>query len=441
MAGLTVAIGLFHSLVVLSPAQSQSVTPLMRAAEDAQIATVRKLLKGKVAVNARDRAGSTALFLAIAGRDTPTDAEGEVMNRKDRPRERLAIVQLLMKNGARADIGANRGGVQQEYTKGETPLMRAIEVGRLDMVSAILKHRATPPFNLEARDSEGRTAMHYAGEEQSGATVQMLVAAGAKVDARSSVKVTPLMSAAYADSLAAVRELLKAGANPNAQSVDGQTALHGASSPTLAKLLLSNGARIMMNKAGYSAYTLALWRQDEDLVKHIKSFNPPTGFFDAILLSDLDGVKQWLARGSSPNAKFMNETPILHIAAQMSSAEVVKALIDAGAKVDAKDRFLERTAIIVALKEEYGEQNTPQDEARRVAVVTTLIDAGGAFLIKDGRTGDTPLILAARRNSAPLVKLLLSRGAVASKDDLERLSLLAPKTSPEIVEMLKRGRP
>jgi ankyrin repeat protein len=363
-----------------------------------------------------------------------------VVNRKDRPKERIAIVDLLLKSGARADIGANEGCATQSSTKGVTPLMRAIEVGRVDIVRAMVKHKSRPPLSLEARSSDGLSALHYAAKQTTGEIVRLLIAAGAKVNGRAPGGMTALMSAASTDNLAAVRELLKAGADPNVATVQGDSALHASSDPKIVKLLLTRGARITLNKAGISVYTLALWRGDRELIRFLKGLNPPTAFFDAVLQSDLPAVKDWLSRGASANAKFVNEAPILHAAVRTSSPAVVKALLKAGAKVEAKGAFAERTAIIEALVEGFDEPKTAEEESRRLGVVSALIDGGASALERDTRTGYSPVMFAAKRNSLSLVKLLMDKGAIVEKQDLENLRLVAPNMSREILELLMSGR-
>lgn len=429
--------GLVGLVALWGGVQVQGVTPLMRAAEEGQLSLVKRLLKQKPAVNARDASGSTALMLVVAGRDTPTDAEGEVANRKDRPGERFAIVEMLLKRGARADLGANEGCAARSFTKNVTPLMRAIEVGRVDMVRAMLKVKARPPLRLEAHNSNGLTALHYAARQTTGEFVRLLIAAGAQVNGRAPGGPTALMSAADTDSFAPVSELLKSGADPNIATVEGDTALHASVSSKVVKALLSHGARITLNKAGISVYTLALWRGDRELIRFLKGLNPPTAFFDAVLQSDLPAVKDWLSRGASANAKFVNEAPLLHAAVRTSSPEVVKALLNAGAKVEAKGIFAERTAILEALVEDFDEPKTAEEEARRLGVVSALIDEGASVLVRDTRTGYSPVMFAAKRNSPSLVKLLMEKGARVEKQDLENLRLVAPNISREILEMLK----
>jgi len=205
-------------------------------------------------------------------------------------------------------------------------------------------------------------------------------------------------------------------------------------------MLLSRGGRITLNKAGISAYTLALWRRDRELTQILTGLKPPTGFFDAVLSSNLPAVKNWLSRGESANGKFVNEAPILHAAVRRSSPEVVKALLEAGANVKAKGAFAERTAIVEALTEEIDGPKTAEEESRRTGVVKALLNGGASPLDRDTRTGYSTVMFAAKRNSLPLVTLLMSKGAVVEKEDLENLRLVAPNISREIVELLKSGQ-
>ena len=94
----------------------------------------------------------------------------------------LKIVQLLLKNGADVDNG-NSIGV--------TPLMQACHEGSEETAALLLKYNA----NVEAKDSDGRTAIFYAVTRHvspSDDFVKMLYKAGADLDATNNFGHTPL---------------------------------------------------------------------------------------------------------------------------------------------------------------------------------------------------------------------------------------------------------
>jgi|CXWL01.1.fsa_nt_gi ankyrin repeat protein len=100
----------------------------------------------------------------------------------------------------------HRGGEAAER------LRRAAEEGDLDETRRLLAGGADP----NDFDEIGRTALHYATRHEHLAIVALLLAHGARVDARheSSLGNTPLRDIAATCSLALARVLVEAGANP-----------------------------------------------------------------------------------------------------------------------------------------------------------------------------------------------------------------------------------
>jgi ankyrin repeat protein len=94
----------------------------------------------------------------------------------------------------------------------------AVARGDVELVQALLEAKADP----EARDHDGRTALHRAAESGATDVIRALLAAGADVNALDHRGVYPLMMARDA---ATVELLLSAGADPRIQACDGRTAM------------------------------------------------------------------------------------------------------------------------------------------------------------------------------------------------------------------------
>ena len=113
-------------------------------------------------------------------------------------------------------------------------------------------------------------------------------------------------------------------------------------------------------------------------------------------------VKHCLSEGANINAKagYFGKTP-LHWAAEASEAPgVVKALLDAGANVNVRDR-----ASLTPLHWAAEASETP-------GVVKVLVDAGADLEAKINEFGATPLHQAAAHSETPgVVKALLAAGA------------------------------
>jgi ankyrin repeat protein len=137
-----------------------------------------------------------------------------------------AVVDLLLGLGAEPD------------------LFSAAALGQTERLVALL---AAEPALVSARSSDGWTALHLAAHFGQSAAVELLLARGAEVDARSSNPManTALHAAAAGRHTAVVQLLLEHGAAVDARQHGGFTALHAAAQQgdlSLAALLLGHGA-------------------------------------------------------------------------------------------------------------------------------------------------------------------------------------------------------
>lgn len=137
--------------------------------------------------------------------------------------------------------GAN---VNQRLKNGVTALMLASIKGHRDIVRALL----TASADVNA-SNKGTTALHVAAHQGHGSVIRDLLAAGARVDARTDagyLRSTPLLDAAGAGQLDAAEILMNAGADVNARDELGLTPLMLAAAGgygDLVSLLLQHGAK------------------------------------------------------------------------------------------------------------------------------------------------------------------------------------------------------
>ena len=130
-------------------------------------------------------------------------------------------------------LGANEDAPTRA---GHTPLMYAAIEGHRDFVWMLLEHKKAESetrdgavrLGLEARDSAGRTALHWACHAGSGDVVRLLLDSGADIEARDAEGSTPLMHAISAEKEPVVRLLLERRARADSRSKTGRTALHAA---------------------------------------------------------------------------------------------------------------------------------------------------------------------------------------------------------------------
>ena len=142
--------------------------------------------------------------------------------------------------------------------------------------------------------------------------------------------------------------------------------------------------------------------------------------FEGIRNNDLKAVNAGIVSGDV-NAKDKRGTTPLMYAAAYGSVDAVKALIDAGADVNAKNAF-DATALMWAVND--------------IEKVRLLL-AKGADVNAKSKMGRSPLLMAASDDrGAPVVKLLLAKGAqVDARDSIETTALIQA-ANREIAQLL-----
>lgn len=226
-----------------------------------------------VKVDATDSEGSTALLKAVARSDAKmveallaAKAQLDQMNKEKQTPLVLAaengnqeIVERLIKAGAR--LGLAGGGQKLALT-------HAAEKGLIPMVMTILAAAKEQDVKLELIP-----ALDAAADKGHGRIVELLVQAGADVNAADKDGRTPLMRAALSDQVETLSILIKAGADPAKTDRHGMQAYdHAVSrSKDKAKEYL---ARYRSDKARHAA----LPQEGETSL--------PVGDYDAVRLND-----------------------------------------------------------------------------------------------------------------------------------------------------------
>ncbi len=187
----------------------QGFPPLVIAAQNRDTRMIRLLLEAGADVDATDRSGFTALHHAVLRNHVPT-------------------IELLVSRGA--DLGRKGGPA------GLSPLALALSEGKRWAAAALIELGAdvnerigefgvTPLMLLAAQDEAFARLKRVAGGPGVTELAAMLVERGADVDARSTEGMTALMIAAANDNGAMLGFLLSRNADPTIRNRRGETAL------------------------------------------------------------------------------------------------------------------------------------------------------------------------------------------------------------------------
>jgi ankyrin repeat protein/serine/threonine protein kinase len=371
---------------------AKGVTPLHIAA-DYGSAEVVKLLMGKGAnVNAKDVGKHTPLLVAsfkghatvvqllLGARGVITDVASVVGTTPLHAAVRCGwpkVVELLVEKGA--NVNAKDG-------QKKTPLLIACALGRAEVVQVLLGARGV---NVECAGDQGVVPLHVAAHEGWGGVVELLVAKGAKVNAKDFKQRTPLLLASFRGHANVVQLLLGArGVLINAADGNGSTSLHVAAEcgrSEVVGLLLSKGANV-----------------------NARTCQKRTPLFVASMKGHADVVRLLLdVRGLLLDASNENEATSLHVASESGFAEVVELLVANRVDVNARDRW-KRTPLLIASFEGH------------VKVVKLLLEACDIIVDAVDENGATPLHIAVHFNWGEVVELLVAKGANVNAKDVQQ---------------------
>jgi len=282
-------LGVVGALCLTAILSAAQASTVIEAARSGDKEAVRALLKQGADVNAAEGDGTTALHWAARA----GDAE---------------LVQMLLYAGANVKATTRLGAY--------TPLMMAAQAGHSAVVAALL----TGGSDVKATSTTGTTPLMFAAQSGDPRTVTMLVEGGSDVDAReTAMGQTPLMFAAAYNRVDVVKLLLARGAEIKATSkvVD------------LTKLSSPEEEFFRQRAAQNAARAAAGGPRPPDVPGVTRQFR----------YNELVGT----SGGFSP----------LHFAVRQGHAEVVTALVDAGADVNQLNPGDKSTPLVVAIVNGY----------------------------------------------------------------------------------------
>ena len=404
-------------------------TPLLEASSEGNLSIVKMLIKAGADVCATDENKDSCLTIAADAHQRNYGHDETVhylaglpevdVNHKPR-NKRTALYRALMKGDSRMidaliDAGAD---VEAKPIWGLPPLLDASSDGNLSIVETLVEAGAS----VRARDNEKHTPLTIAAQYGHTDTVRYLV--GLKdvdVNHTAHENETALHSAATEGHSDMVQVLIDAGADIEAKDDMGCSALLKAAASckdklSIVKMLVEAGASVrVINDNEDSCLTLAAQHGHTETVRYL------------VGLPEVD-----------IEARNAHARP-LFLASENGNTAIVKTLVKAGAKVCVTDNE-GRTCLDIAagnghtktvrylaglqevdVKNVHHQHFTALHRAvskGHVDVVQVLIDAGADVEAKD-RMGRSPLHWACEEGRLAIVKMLVKAGAEVCATDNE----------------------
>lgn len=357
----------------------------------------------------------------------------------------------------------------------ESPLIEAAKAGD----AAAAKRLIGQKTDLNALASDGSTALHWAVHRDSADLVDALLTAGAKASVPNRYGATPLSLACTNGNLAIVNRLLTAGADPNATLQNGETPLMTAAKTGRADVvsaLLAKGANPNAREKS-RGQTALMWAAAENNAAAIPvllaggaerdartgdqsapaapgagSFSQAAGvgranstrpsftaYLFAVQRGQAEAVKALLDAGSKIDEALPDGTSALVLAVQNGQWELASMLVDRGANVNAAGSGFSALHQITRVRRTnigfapppVGKGNmSSTDLVHKLIAKGADVNAKMTRDFRDGyrnrlnRVGATPFLLAAKNVDTELMKIYLAAGADPKAANADRTNAL-----------------
>lgn len=175
-----------------------------------------------------------------------------------------------MKDAASALI-AKGAVVEARNARGEVPLFNAAQADNSPIIDVLVGGGAS----VDTRDNLGSTALHVAVRWDSQNAARRLIQLGADVSTQNTAGKSPLAEAALAGKIGASRILMDAGSDRDSRDKEGRTilmdAIRGQNAGVVA-MLLDNGANVQIQDVnGRNAYHEAVLTGREDIILLVRN--------------------------------------------------------------------------------------------------------------------------------------------------------------------------
>jgi ankyrin repeat protein len=311
--------------------------------------------------------------------------------------------QVLVQLQAGADVNARDSNQR-------TALLHGVRGGQLAVVRALIEAGA----DLDVRDQDGRTALMEAARRKEAMPARDVVAAGADVNLADKDGWTALMFAAREGTLAAARAIIRSPKQSSLDALAKETSALSLAAErgrhALVRALIEAGAGVRKAEIGGRALQTAAQEGHVDVVRTLMEAKAPLGFSGWENEPPLHAAAargQWLVvetlleAGLDPEQVDRSGQTALMKAAASGHERAVASLLRLGAGPDLADRAGWTALMHAAAHPSSGSLPSIRD----------LVRAGAAVNRRAGPDGQTPLMIAAEKGNELATDELLRSGA------------------------------
>ncbi|KAI1231658.1 hypothetical protein IHE44_0007736 [Lamprotornis superbus] len=353
------------------------------ASKEGHVEVVSELIQRGASVDAATKKGNTALHIAsLAGQ--------------------AEVVKVLV---------TNRANVNAQSQNGFTPLYMAAQENHLEVVKFLLDNGASQSLATE----DGFTPLAVALQQGHDQVVSLLL----ENDTKGKVRLPALHIAARKDDTKAAALLLQNDHNADVESKSGFTPLHIAAhygNINVATLLLNRGAAVDFTARLGDRHSSRSSYRCHSACQPVYLLTVEAGGF-ILYISALKNVKNEKLPYHSHHFDTLmimniNDITPLHVASKRGNANMVKLLLDRGAKIDAKTRHY-FSFQCPRYRMAFQKYRMTKTLVISFTTASPLLNAlkGKEQLSLSFLDGLTPLHCGARSGHEQVVEMLLDRGA------------------------------
>ena len=335
-------------------------------------------------------------------------------------------------------------------------LATAASAGNVELVKLLLDHDADPNFAKENRWLGGHTtALSMAVMRGRHEVAELLLKRGARVDVTAFIgkqDVPLIYHAVSCSDMRMLKLIVLQRPDLDVWTDDGKsTPLHaavGANDIERVRLLLDHGAAVDPDPGdGATPLFYGAVRGHADVCRLLMERGARPSFYTACALGMAERVAEMLgadpALATTPDGRLKRRP--LFFAVMGGDAEIVELLLKANADVNGKaPEYVEHGLWVIqsssAWKKNVGETPLHVAAVRGTADIVRLLLDAGAKLEETNNDGETPLHLAAQAGNLPALHALIERGArvdVTNGNGHSPLTRAVWKDAKAVEELLK----